>query len=114
MRVIQSVGVFSVAKIMGLLYGAMGLIFAPLLLFFSVLGAAMHAKNAPFSGVIGIVFAIAAPIMYGAMGFVGGAIMAALYNLFAKWVGGIEVNVGTLSAVPYPLQPPGTYPAQNT
>jgi hypothetical protein len=27
------------------------------------------------------------------MGFVMGAIGAALYNLFAKWIGGIEVQV---------------------
>jgi len=27
------------------------------------------------------------------MGFIMGAIGAALYNLFAKWIGGIEVQV---------------------
>jgi len=34
-----------------------------------------------------------APVIYGAMGFVMGALSAFLYNVFAKWVGGIEVQV---------------------
>ena len=38
-------------------------------------------------------FAIAMPIMYGVFGVVGGAIGAALYNLVAGWVGGIEVEL---------------------
>ena len=33
--------------------------------------------------------------MYGLMGVVGGAIGAALYNLVAGWVGGIEVELET-------------------
>ena len=53
------------------------------------------------------------PLIYGAMGFVGGAIGALIYNLFAKWVGGIELEMElrpqTLTA-PYPIIPPGTAP----
>jgi hypothetical protein len=114
MRVIQSVGVFSVAKIMGLIYAAMGLIIMPFLLLAAVFGSMASVKNAPLSGMFGIVFAVMAPVLYGAMGFVCGAIGAGLYNLLAKWVGGIEVSVAAMSPVPYPLQPPGISPAQTT
>ncbi len=38
-------------------------------------------------------FGIFMPIIYGVMGFVGGIVAAALYNLFARWIGGIEVEV---------------------
>jgi hypothetical protein len=31
--------------------------------------------------------------MYGVMGLVGGAVGAALYNLVAGWIGGIEVEI---------------------
>jgi hypothetical protein len=34
-----------------------------------------------------------APVIYAAMGFIMGALSAFLYNPFAKWVGGIEVQV---------------------
>jgi hypothetical protein len=38
-------------------------------------------------------FGIFIPIIYGVMGFVFGIIMAAIYNLIAGWIGGIEVEV---------------------
>jgi hypothetical protein len=113
-KVIQSVGVFSVAKIAGLVHAVFGLIFAPIFLLMSMVGAMAGAKSASFSGVVGIVIAVMMPVFYGAMGFIFGAIGAALYNLMAKWVGGIEVNVAAASPVPYPLQPPGAYPAQTS
>ena len=92
MHTIKSVGVLSVAKIMGVLYFALGLIFVPI---FLLAGAGMMAagREATFSGIMGLVLAIMMPVLYGGMGFVMGAIMAFLYNLVAKWLGGIEVQV---------------------
>jgi hypothetical protein len=37
--------------------------------------------------------ALFAPILYAVMGFIIGVIGAFIYNLVAKWVGGIEVEV---------------------
>lgn len=39
------------------------------------------------------IFAILFPVIYGAIGFVLGAIVAALYNVVAKWTGGLEFEV---------------------
>ena len=36
------------------------------------------------------VFLIFAPILYGAVGYVGSALFAAIYNVLAKRVGGVE------------------------
>ena len=33
------------------------------------------------------------PVIYGVMGFIGGVIGAAVYNLVARWIGGIELEV---------------------
>jgi hypothetical protein len=52
-----------------------------------------------------------AVFLHGALGFIGGAIGALLYNLLAKWVGGFEVEVelrATTPVVPYPIIPPAT------
>ena len=38
-------------------------------------------------------FGILMPVIYGVFGFVGGIIMAVIYNLIARWIGGIEVEV---------------------
>ena len=94
MHIIKSVGVLSVAKIVGLIYGCMGLIIAPLFLMMGLMGSALgQQQNSPLAGAFGIGFgiglAVLAPVIYGAIGFVMGAIGALLYNLFARWVGGI-------------------------
>ncbi len=95
MHVVKSVGVMSVAKIMGLVYGCLGLIFVPFFLIAGLAGSfASHDKSSfPFAGAIGITFAIFAPLLYGGMGFVFGAIGALIYNLVAKWVGGFELEL---------------------
>ncbi|HTA49931.1 MAG TPA: hypothetical protein VK930_10795 [Verrucomicrobiae bacterium] len=121
MHIIKSVGVLSVAKILGLIYGCMGLIVAPFFLLMGLMGSALgQQQNSPFAGAFGVGFgiglAVLAPVLYGAMGFVMGAIGALLYNLFAKWVGGfeleMEVRPQTLTA-PYPIIPPAS-PASNS
>ena len=93
MHLIKSVGVLSVAKMLGLIYGCMGLLLIPFFLLIGLAGTFAGKEQTPFAGVFGLVFAFLAPILYGVMGFIMGAIGAALYNLFAKWIGGIEVQV---------------------
>jgi hypothetical protein len=115
MHIIKSVGVLSVAKILGLVYACMGLIFAPFFLLISTLGSLVGQNKTPFGGIFGIAFALFMPIFYGLIGFIFGAIGALLYNLFAKLVGGFELELElrprTLTA-PYPIIPPAT-PASN-
>src|ERR1700676_4589461 len=109
MHVFKSVGVLSVAKIMGLIYGCMGLLFAPFFLPCGLIGSMAGQGRSPFAGIFGIGFAVLMPVVYGAMGFVSGAIGALLYNLFAQWVGGFELEIQVRPAVltaPYPINPP--------
>jgi hypothetical protein len=108
MHIVKSVGVMSVAKIMGLIYGCMGLIFMPLFLLVGLVGSMAGQQKTPFAGVIGIFFAVFMPVLYGLVGFITGAIGALLYNLFANWVGGFELELAPRAAVPvapYPIVP---------
>lgn len=111
MHVIKSVGVLSVAKIMGLMYGCMGLLVVPFFLLFVLAGSLTGQDKLPLAGVFGVVLAVLAPILYGTMGFIFGAIGALLYNLFAKLVGGFELEMEFRPPVPpapYPIVPPPT------
>jgi hypothetical protein len=56
----------------------------------SLLGAV--TGSAGFGAGLGFLAIIVFPIMYGAIGFVAGAIGALIYNLVARWVGGIEIE----------------------
>ena len=74
------------AKFLGVLYALFGLIFVPFFLLID-----MFAPEG--TGGFGTLFAVGMPVMYGAFGLICGAIGAALYNLVAGWVGGIEVDL---------------------
>ena len=82
---ISRVGVLQAGKILAVLYGGMGLLFAP----FFLLGALFGDGGA----IGGIVVAIAMIIVYPIMGFIGGVISAALYNFAANIVGGFEITL---------------------
>jgi hypothetical protein len=96
---------------MGMIYACMGLIFAPLFLLIGLMGSALGQQKSPLAGVFGVGFAVLMPVLYGVMGFIAGLIGALLYNLFAGWVGGFELELEVRPAfttAPYPLVPPPT------
>ena len=85
---VQQIRRFSVgqtAKVLGLLYGLMGLILLP----FFLLGTMLSADEGGFP----LGFALAVPILYGLIGFVFTAIGCALYNWVAGKVGGVELSL---------------------
>jgi len=95
------VGVLSCAKILGVLYGCMGLLFIPIALIGGLASMAAHQTNAAIGGAAMLAFGIVAPFLYGGMGFVFGAIGAWIYNLIAKRLGGIEIQLEPVSADPF-------------
>lgn len=99
---INKMGVFSVAKmqaVLGLVIGLIiGIIYGAFIILYSLLGASLVGGNnglAVGGGgvVIGVVVMIAVPVIYAIFGFIGGAIGAFVYNIFAKMIGGIEMEV---------------------
>ena len=93
MHRVKSVGVLSVAKIMGAIYAVLGLIVMPFILLMGMIGSLAGGRENPLGAVGALAMGIIAPFLYGGIGFIAGAIMALLYNLMAKWLGGIEVEM---------------------
>lgn len=100
--IVKSVGIVSLAKFMGLLYAGLGLLFGCIFALFSLLGGgAMLAAGGADSGAagmgmmagMGIGAVILFPIMYGILGFIAGLVSAFLFNLAAKFTGGLEIEV---------------------
>ena len=98
--ILRRVGVLSCGKVAGVLYGLLGLVFGVLLALVSLFGVGVAATQTAQSGTLlsfGALFGVGAvifvPLLYGALGFVGGIITAALYNLVARWVGGVELHL---------------------
>jgi len=79
----QTINVLLVATVSAILHGVLAGIFIPLL---AMLMLSFGALPGPLAAIAtaehGMMFAIAAPFGYGAIGFAGGALMAFLYNRF--------------------------------
>jgi len=91
MRVVRRVGVISVANVYGLVMVCIGLILG---LIYAFMGCAMTATDMGGLGFgFGLIGIIILPILYGIMGWVSGAIGAAIYNLVAGWIGGIQIEL---------------------
>jgi hypothetical protein len=96
--IVKRVGVMSAGKVMGVLYAGLGLIGGAFFSLVSLLGASIPSDpGRPNPGAGLLVFGAAAiivfPIIYGILGFIGGIISGAIYNLAASVVGGIELDV---------------------
>jgi hypothetical protein len=82
---IASVGVWSAMRVAGSIYAGFGVLGGVMIF-------AMQAGSPSAAG-FGMGFAVMAPFLYGAMGALGGALMAFAYNLSAAAFGGIELEL---------------------
>jgi hypothetical protein len=90
---IKRIGVFSLAKLQGVILAVLGLVIGiPLGLLMMIFGAAMMTQGgeaAAGGGVglgLGLFYMIMLPVMYGVMGFVFGAITALVYNVASGFI----------------------------
>jgi hypothetical protein len=90
---LRSVGVMSCAKMMGAIYGSLGLIFLPFLLIGGFASMVFGRNSGALSGIAMLFMALLIPFCYGGLGFVISGLTAWIYNLFAGWVGGIKLDL---------------------
>ena len=103
--VVRALGIGSVAKMLGAIYGTFGLIAGGIISIVAMFGGAIASQDEMGAAgpLVGLLFGVGAiiilPIVYGLMGAVAGALAALLYNVFAGVVGGIELRVDSTAAV---------------
>lgn len=93
--IIKRIDALSAGKISGIIAAAIGLIAGLLFLLFGSMIAGL-ASQQEGSGLLamggGIAGVILLPILYGVFGFIGGVIQAFIYNLAARFVGGLRIE----------------------
>jgi len=113
---IKRIHVLQAGLFLGIFYAALGLLVGilyagVLLLMGAVAGSAgtggPSGSGGPgggemfaMMGAMGLFMVVLIPIFYGALGFIGGIIGSAFYNLIARWVGGLKFDVGDLGPIP--------------
>ncbi len=118
---IRRFGVIRTATIVAVMYMVVvAVFFVPIAVIAAIAGAAYTGDaTGGGAGLIGtLVLGLLAAVVYGAMGWVFTALACLLYNLAARWVGGIEVQVDRVVPPPTVVPawtttatPPGTPPA---
>ncbi len=124
---VRRVGVLSLAKIYGVTLAVIGLIvgviYGLIMMVVSAFVASSGAQGSGFGAIGGVVgglaFMIIFPIFYGLLGFVGGAIAAAVYNFAAGYIGGLELELEgagdtMFTAPPPPQWAPNPYQSANS
>ena len=99
--VIKRFGIFSAAKIYCVVMAGVGLVIGvPFGLIMIIFGAAIMSSSgrdaAAGGGVtmgLGLFYMIGLPVIYAVLGFVLGAIGAAIYNLASRTIGGLELEL---------------------
>ena len=96
--VIRSVRVFSLAKLLAVLYGSIGLVIGAVLALFSFFTAALTQMASEQGGALvgaflGIGAVIAMPVIYGTLGFLVGCFLGLVFNFAASVIGGLEFDV---------------------
>lgn len=93
--VVRRVSPLSLAKVAGVLYAILGLVIGGIFSLISLVASSMIQDQdaGPLGAIFGVGAIIILPIFYGVLGFIMSLIMAALYNLVAGMVGGIEVDL---------------------
>ena len=88
----------SCAKMLGIMYAFFGLIAGAFMALISIVGGAagsqgpagMQSLGAGIGG--GLALIVLLPLLYGVAGLIGGAIFALIYNVAARFTGGIKFS----------------------
>jgi hypothetical protein len=110
MLIIRRIGVLSLGKFLGLLYGGLGLIFGIFMSGISLLGIIFGgtiSSRDTFGSIISLGAVVCFPIFYGVGGFISGIITAWIANLALKYSDGLELEATTvtLAAASVPQEP---------
>jgi hypothetical protein len=95
--ILRRVGILSLGKFMGCLSALMGLLIGAVVSLVALLGGFAAQDQEPPVRIwflaMGVASIIGLPLFYGLLGFVGGIIYGAIFNMVASLVGGIEIEL---------------------
>ena len=90
---VKKIGVLSVAKIYGAIGAVIGFVIGLFIALLSVFMAMLPMKGSIMFAGLGVLAIIIVPIFYGAILFIAGAVGAWIYNVFAAWIGPVEIEL---------------------
>jgi hypothetical protein len=98
-------------KLLAAFYGLFSLLIVPFVMIAMTVGSLasrQHGNSPPLPLMfgMGVGFMVFLPVLYAGMGFIFGALSAWLYNLLAKWMGGLKLEFEGEAPPPVPTTQP--------
>jgi len=99
LKTVRGIRVVSLGKMVGIIYACLGLLVGMIVAMVSLLGgfAGMANQGGAAAGLVGMFLGAGAvfvfPILYGVLGACIGMIVAAIFNVAARLVGGVEFEI---------------------
>jgi len=92
-RTLKRIAPVKAGLMLAIIYGILGLVFIPFFLMMTAVSSRLPENQRVGMMALGAGFAVFMPIFYAVLGFVGGVISSFIYNVSAKWVGGMEFDI---------------------
>ena len=92
--VVNRIDVLSMAKVQGVLMFIFGAIIGIMFMAVATFGSGFFEGSGTAFLISAFGFLIGMPVGYGLMGFVSGAVIAFVYNIIARWIGGVRIELG--------------------
>lgn len=99
---IRRFGVMKTATVVAIMYMLIVGVFAVPFGLVALLAASTQGSGASGAGLSIFLVALASILVYGLLGWVFTAVAVAIYNVAARWVGGIEVEIESVAPPPPP------------
>ncbi|MFN7941805.1 MAG: hypothetical protein U0X73_09400 [Thermoanaerobaculia bacterium] len=98
MMTLRRIEPFSLAKTAAVVYGGLGLVIGGCVSLFAIAGSAFFSaaerSPLPFGGLfLGVGAIVFFPLLYAFFGFLGALIGSSIFNLAARWTGGVELDL---------------------
>ena len=94
---LKRIGPLSLARLAAGLYGAIGLFIGAIFAIAAMVGAGIGGAAGESNPLLGVLLGVGAivflPLIYGVLGALGALLIAALYNLLAGWLGGVDLTL---------------------
>ena len=95
---ISKIGIRQTAKFVAIFYLVVSFVFVlPIALLTITIGSFADDSMAVFGGIFGGSFLLLVPLIYAIIGFIMVVLISSIYNLIAKRIGGIEIEIDKIT-----------------
>jgi hypothetical protein len=104
-KIVSHIGILRASLFAAIMYGLIGVVVIPFVIMAWLVSPPEEGRA------VGIVAVFFLPLLYAVFGFLGTALLCAVYNVLSRMVGGIEITLADAEPEDIPAPAPAAAPA---